>query len=150
LRFVGVCIRCGNCLRACPVKIIRPDPGQHGMAGLLTPVLDFGQDYCREDCTLCTDVCPSGALTPVRLEEKQHASIGRPQVNMDLCLLGDDRDCSICRNWCPYEAISLVFDEVEYTLVPKIDLGRCPGCGACEFACPTEPGKAIVVVPQAQ
>jgi ferredoxin-type protein NapF len=147
-RFVGLCVRCGNCLRACPTHVIRPDQGEHGVAGLLAPRLDFSNDYCREDCTRCTNVCPSGALVPVALEEKQHASIGLPCVNMDLCLLGDARDCFVCRNWCPYEAITLVFSEMEYTLTPQIDPEKCPGCGACEAACPTTPTKAIVVLPR--
>lgn len=147
-RFVGLCIRCGNCLRACPANVIRPDRGEHGVAGLLAPVLDFRNDYCHEDCTRCTDVCPSGALVSVLPEDKQHAMIGRPRVDMDLCLLGDDRECSACRNWCPYEAITLVFSEIEYTLTPQIDPEKCPGCGACQVACPTTPTKAIVILPR--
>jgi ferredoxin-type protein NapG len=66
---------------------------------------------------------------------------------MDICLLGDDRECSLCRSWCPYEAITYEFSEIEYTLVPKIDPKKCPGCGACEMVCPTSPTKAIVVYP---
>jgi len=147
-RFVGLCIRCGNCMRACPTRIIRPDPGRSGMAGLLTPVLDFRQDYCLEDCTRCTEVCPSGALVRLTPKDKPQAPIGVPRVDMNVCLLGDDRDCAVCRNWCPYEAITLVFSEVEYTLTPQVDLEKCPGCGACELACPTAPTKAIVVVPR--
>jgi ferredoxin-type protein NapF len=147
-RFVGVCIRCGNCLRACPTDIIRLDQGEHSIAGLLTPRLDFRDDYCREDCARCTEVCPSGALTALTLEDKQHTSIGFPRVDMSVCLLGDDRECAACRNWCPYEAIKLVFCETEYTLIPQVDPERCPGCGACEVACPTRPTKAIVVAPR--
>lgn len=146
-RFVGLCIRCGNCLRACPTDIIRPAPGTHGIAALLSPVLDFTADYCREDCTLCTEVCPSGALTRLTFAEKPGVRIGLPQVDMNVCLLGDDRDCAVCRTWCPYEAIRYVFcdDPDVYTLVPHIDREKCNGCGACEVKCPTEPVKAIVV-----
>jgi len=148
-RFPGVCIRCGNCLRACPAHIIRPDQGEHGIAGLLAPVLDFREDYCREDCTRCTAVCPSGALAKLTLEEKPHVRIGLPRVDMTVCLLGNDRDCAVCRTWCPYEAIRYVFndDPDVYTLVPQIDPAKCNGCGACEAKCPTEPVKAIVVEP---
>jgi len=147
IRFRGLCIRCGSCQRACPTDIIRPDTGGHGVSSLLTPRLEFDESYCREDCVQCTDVCPSGALTPVAVAAKQHAAIGWPHVDMDLCLLGDDRDCRVCRNSCPFEAIRLVFSEEEYTLTPQIDPERCPGCGACEIACPTEPTKAILIRP---
>jgi ferredoxin-type protein NapF len=146
-RFVGLCIRCGNCIRACPSTIIRPDAGESGIAGLLAPVLDFRRDYCREDCTRCTDVCPSGAIRRLTLDEKPRARIGFPKVDMNVCLLGDDRDCAACRTWCPYDAVALVFSEIEYTLTPQIDLEKCPGCGACQVACPTVPVKAITIVP---
>lgn len=146
-RFAGLCVRCGNCLRVCPTRIIRPDQGGHGIAGLLTPTLDFSCDYCHKDCARCTQVCPSGALGPLTVEQKQQTSIGLPRVNMDICLLGDDRECSVCRNWCPYEAITLEFSPIEYTLTPKIDPAKCPGCGACQAVCPTSPAKAIVIHP---
>ncbi len=147
-RFVHLCIRCGNCLRACPTNIIRPDHGHGGIVGLLAPTLQFKDDYCTEGCTQCTLVCPSGALMPIDTENgKTLAIIGVPQVDMQLCLLGDDRECSKCKNWCPYEAIALKFSEEEYTLVPEIDFAKCPGCGACQVACPTTPDKAIVIVP---
>jgi ferredoxin-type protein NapF len=147
-RFSGLCVRCGNCLRACPTRIIRPDQGEHGIASLLTPTLDFSRDYCRKDCIQCTQVCPSGALAPLTTTQKLRTSIGFPRVNMDICLLGDDRECSVCRNWCPYEAITLDFSQVEYTLTPKIDPEKCPGCGACQAVCPTSPVKAIVIRPR--
>jgi ferredoxin len=145
--FVGLCIRCGNCVRACPAKIIEPDRSSPGIAGLLAPIIRFAHDYCREDCTRCTAVCPSGALRPLALPEKRRTPIGLPRVDMDVCLLGDDHDCAVCRSFCPFEAIKLVFSEADHTLTPQIDAARCPGCGACQVACPTQPRKAIVVYP---
>lgn len=148
-RFVGLCLRCGNCIRACPSHIIAPEPGNHGWAGLLTPVLSFQKDYCREDCVQCTQVCPSGALASLALDHKGSRPLGWPQVDMRLCRLGNDEECSLCQSHCPYEAIRYVFSEKEdeYTLVPRVDLKRCPGCGACEAICPTQPAKAILIRP---
>jgi len=131
----------------CPSGIIESDSGEGGIAGLLTPVLSFQDDYCREDCARCMDVCPSGALRRFSLEDKQEVRIGFPRLDMKLCLLGDDRECTACRRSCPYGAIRYVWSESEYTLTPRIDSRRCNGCGACEAACPTRPRRAIAVMP---
>ena len=144
-KFLGLCVRCGNCIRACPTGIIKPDLGGHGWTSLMSPVLDFSEGYCREDCVACTGVCPSDALRPLPIQEKPDIHLGLPQVDMNICLLGADRECAECRRWCPYGAIRYVFSESEYCLVPQIDAAKCNGCGACENACPTKPKKAIVV-----
>jgi ferredoxin-type protein NapF len=146
-QFSSLCVRCGNCVRVCPTGIIAADSLEHGIGGWLAPVITFDTNYCLESCEQCTVVCPSGAIAPVPLEHKPHAIIGVPQVDITVCLLGADRECSICRNRCPYGAIRLVFDEIQYTLTPQVDLRNCPGCGACQVACPTQPRKAIVVRP---
>jgi len=145
LTFRGLCTRCGNCIRSCPYDIIRPDMGQHGITSILTPVLTFDKNYCREDCTRCTRVCHSGALAGVDLDNKPDIQIGLAKVDMNLCLLGEDHECSACMRWCPYSAIRYVFSEDKYLLVPMINADKCNGCGACELACPTSPRKAIRV-----
>ena len=147
--FVGACTRCGNCIRACPARILGPDLAARDVAGILAPVLRFQQDYCREGCTRCMDVCPSGALRQLSAAGKRRQPIGLPRVNMSVCLLGDDRECAVCRNCCPLDAITLVFSPADYVLTPRIDPQKCSGCGACECACPTSPRKAIVVEPAA-
>jgi formate hydrogenlyase subunit 6/NADH:ubiquinone oxidoreductase subunit I len=117
------------------------------LAGILAPVIHFASDYCREDCVACTEVCPSGAIKRLAVEDKLQARIGFPQVDMSICLLGDDRECAACFSHCPYEAVRRVWSEEEYTLTPQVDPNRCNGCGACQVACPTSPVKAIVIVP---
>jgi ferredoxin-type protein NapF len=146
-QFSGLCTRCGNCLRACPTGIIERDLGGHGLPSLLTPVLSFRNDYCREDCTCCTEVCPSGAIVPLLVRDKANVRIGLPRVDTEVCLLSEDRECSACARWCPYGAIRYVFSEALYCLQVRIDPKKCSGCGACEAACPTKPHKAIVVLP---
>ena len=73
--FAGLCSRCGNCVRACPAGIIRPLT--NGRVDVLTPTLTFTDAYCREDCVRCTEVCPTGALEQVTLEQKPAVKIGR-------------------------------------------------------------------------
>jgi ferredoxin len=59
--FTGLCLRCGNCVRACPSGIIHPDTGRSGILGFLTPVIRFdNKEYCNENCNACTKACPSG------------------------------------------------------------------------------------------
>lgn len=145
-QYGGLCVRCGSCARACPAGIISPDLGAHGVALFLTPVVRFDPDYCREDCRRCGQACPSGAIARVEAPAPK-PSMGIARVDFELCLLTDDRECSACRTHCPYEAIQYVFSEKEYVLTVVIDADRCPGCGACQVACPVSPEKAITVVP---
>ncbi|HPC93439.1 MAG TPA: 4Fe-4S dicluster domain-containing protein [Sedimentisphaerales bacterium] len=143
--FRGLCVRCGNCIRACPTHIIEPSLGHHGLAALLTPVLHFKENYCLVDCTKCMAVCPSGALVRLSPQDKGLKPIGLPRVDMSSCLLAEGRECTECRRWCPHAAIRYAWSETEYTLIPEIDSRKCTGCGACEAACPTKPNKAILI-----
>lgn len=146
-QFSGVCVRCGNCIAACPTKIITPDLGTNGIASFLTPSVSFEQGYCKEDCCRCTEVCPSGAITRLSLEQKRNTSMGLAKVDMSICILSTDKECSVCVNACPYEAIQIKFDWDTYLPSLTVDLERCNGCGACELTCVTSPKKAITVVP---
>lgn len=144
--FLGVCVRCGNCIRVCPTRIIEPALAQYGPASLLTPIVRFEEKYCLVECTKCMHVCPSGALARLSTEGKGRQPIGVAKVDMNVCLLAEGRECTECRRWCPHEAIRYEWSEIEYTLIPQIDAEKCTGCGACEAVCPTRPNKAIVVV----
>jgi len=146
-QFHQLCLRCGNCARACPVGIIRPDWRPAKIAGWLTPVLCIEGDYCREDCDACMQVCPSGAIPRRSLTQKASTPIGLAHVNMNRCLLALDRECqTMCVTACPYDAIRLHKwtweDDRRY---PIIDPIKCPGCGACVLAC--RPMDALAVLP---
>jgi len=144
-RFTGVCVRCGNCAQVCPAKIIQPDFGDGGLPGLLAPRLRFDQDYCREDCHRCNEVCPSGAIAPLSLADKRRRIIGRAVADVSLCLLAQGRECTACIQKCPYQAIAMHSADGGFSNEPRVFADRCNGCGACEAVCPTRPERAIHV-----
>jgi ferredoxin-type protein NapF len=142
--FTGLCARCGHCMRSCPNRIIQPDLGHSGLAGLLTPVLNFSENYCDEWCNDCAKACPTSAIERVSMEEKRNLSLGTAQVNKSLCLAWKDgKACMVCQEFCPYLAVKLV--EHRGVHCPEVDPEQCRGCGACQLNCPAMPQKAIVV-----
>jgi len=150
-RFVGLCLRCGNCVRACPSRILKPDLGQGGAAGFLAPRAVFDAGYCREDCNACGRVCPSGAIARLSLQEKCQQTMGVAQVDLDKCLMAGGHHCEACIVVCPYEAVEQVDPEGSYPAYPypRVVVVKCVGCGACELECPIMPPKAIRVRPDA-
>ncbi len=157
-KLAGLCQRCGNCVRACPTRIIFPDFGQSGAIGLLTPVVRVAHKYgfgagqmacCEADCNECNKVCPTGAIRRLALDEKRDVAIGIARVNRLQCLAWSGHEfCLECKSVCPYDAI----EEEEHNGVacPIVDAELCRGCGKCQCVCPATQKAAIVVhaVPQ--
>ena len=145
-QFTGLCVRCGNCAQTCPAKIIHPDFGASGVSGLLSPVLRFDDDYCREGCFRCGQVCPSGALARLPLASKRQYVIGLARVDLDTCLLANGRECAACIQRCPYDALVMHSLDGGFSNEPRLDPAKCNGCGACEAVCPVRPQRAVRVV----
>lgn len=146
-QFTGVCIRCGNCAQACPTDIIWPDFGASGLAGWVTPMLRFDDNYCREDCHQCGLVCPSGALKRLGAARKREAIIGFAKVDLNTCLLANGRECTACIKHCPYKALVMHSLDGGFSNEPRLNLAACNGCGACESVCPVRPQRAVRVMP---
>ena len=152
--FNALCARCGNCMRACPYKLIHPDLGESGLDGLFTPALHLrsrnrdpeAEEYCFQDCVACTQVCPTGALRPLTVEEKHARPIGLAVVDHTKCIAWAKHEyCAVCDEYCPYQAIKLV--DQNGVNCPIVDTDKCRGCGACEGACAASP-IAIIVQPR--
>jgi ferredoxin len=111
----------------------------------MSPIVRFEADYCNKDCNACTKVCPSRALQPLNLEQKQKYVIGTARLDRALCLY-DISDCRACVNACFFGAIKINWDQEAYESYPVVDPLKCNGCGACEVCCPTGDIKAIKVV----
>jgi ferredoxin len=133
-----VCARCGNCSGACPTQIIRPSNDTQMIGSLLTPVIDFSESYCLPECTLCGDVCPSGAITKFSKESKKDLFMASVQIELDRCWLQDQRDCDLCRFHCAYHAIEIKRTEESIIALPVLDDSKCVGCAACKIVCPPQ------------
>ncbi len=58
LRAEGPCIRCGQCVRACPARIMPTTISALSRLDLVDEAEEFGALDCIE-CGCCTFVCPS-------------------------------------------------------------------------------------------
>ncbi len=147
--FNALCSRCGNCMEACPYDLIVPDLGSSGIDGLFTPVLKFRsqnpaqEQFCFQDCTACTQVCPSGALRFMKTAEKQQTAIGVARIDKKKCIAWEKGEyCVVCQEFCPYQAI--IESDHKKVKCPTVDEDKCRGCGACESQCPALPIAIIV------
>ena len=109
----------------------------------MQPTMNYREGYCHYDCNTCGQVCPTGAILPIELAEKQLTQIGQAELVKDRCIVYErDEDCGACAEVCPTHAVYTV--EENNIFYPETNLELCIGCGACEFVCPQEP-KAIFV-----
>lgn len=139
--FLAACIRCGQCVEACPTDVLRLTDLEAGRAAA-TPYFVAAENPCNlcqgHDSMLCIDACPTAALTQLAFED---VDIGRAHLCKGKCLAYNGTVCRACWQACPYPDDAIQFDE---RLRPQVRTSHCVGCGLCEYACPTDP-KAITI-----
>ena len=153
--FLSQCIRCGMCIQACPTSGLQPSLTEAGWAGIWTPVLVPRLGPCDFSCNACGQVCPTGAIPNLMLEEKRQMVIGHAYVDRNRCLpWASNRSCITCEEMCPVSDKAIQLEEVEVmspdgqpiTLQrPYVVQERCIGCGICENHCPLSGQAAIRV-----
>ena len=140
------CTACQLCVSACPNNILRPS-GK--LATFMQPEMSFERGYCRPECTECSQVCPTSAITLIDSASKSAISIGQAVWIKDNCIVNsDDVKCESCLRHCPTGAITHVDRDPgqrDSLKIPVIDKELCIGCGACEYYCPARPFSAIYV-----
>jgi MauM/NapG family ferredoxin protein len=155
------CVRCAECVRACPTAALQPALFEAGVEGLWTPLLIPRAGYCDYSCNACGQVCPVQAIPSLDLVSKREQVVGKAYIDQNRCIAwADGIDCIVCEEMCPLpdKAIHLriaertgLHGEVTTVQLPEVDRQRCIGCGICEYKCPLAGEAAIrIYVPEAQ
>ncbi len=143
--FLKRCLRCGECMKACPTGGLQPAWFQSGFSGMFTPFLDPRSGGCRPDCAACGAVCPTQAVFALPLKEKRWAKMGTAVIDQKTCLAwADDKRCMVCKENCPYGAIDVEVRSGHKAPIPLVHENRCYGCGFCEKHCPQSPAAIVV------
>ena len=130
-QFQAACIRCGECMRACPTNALHPSGVENGIGGLWTPTFVFNIGYCDYFCNvrkedvesgrldrpanLCGIVCPTGAIRKLTHAEKIACKIGTAVFDKSRCLpWARGEECLTCEEQCPLgeKAISHDMEDV--------------------------------------
>lgn len=144
--FLSRCTRCGDCLSACPTRILRTGDGGY-------PEIDFrlGEGGRGGECTFCA-ACVT-ACQPQALATRDADGIRQPwriRAHIaDTCFTHHGIVCRTCGDHCDPRAISFqpLASASGGVARPQINLANCTGCGACLTPCPA---NAITIgLPQA-
>ena len=158
--FLNLCIRCGECMKVCPTNALQPAIFESGLEGMFSPRIAprfvFERSYCEYACTLCGQVCPTGAIPRLTEAAKHERPIGKAYFDHARCLPWAEKTmCIRCEEVCPVSEKAI---KIKDTLrVPGLDgelvdvkrpyvvRDMCVGCGMCESNCPVEGAAGIRV-----
>ena len=119
--------------------------------------------YCEVNCALGGQVCPTGAIQRISIEEKngigefegEPVKVGTAFYDRGRCLpWAMDTPCVVCEEVCPTTPKAIYSREVVTTNRygkevklerPHVDPNLCIGCGICEHECPVHDLRAIRV-----
>ncbi|MCB1865848.1 MAG: ferredoxin-type protein NapG [Chromatiales bacterium] len=148
--FNAKCIKCGQCVRACPYDTLRLSAAGEG--------IPIGTPYFTPrdvPCYMCEDIpckaaCPTGALNP-ELDSIEASRMGLAAIDIESCLSWQGLRCEVCYRECPLKGTAITIENQPRKLskhgmfVPIVHSNACTGCGICEKACPTELAAIRVV-----
>lgn len=161
--FLNACTGCQLCVSACPGNCLKPAYMEYGLKGVMKPRMNYDGGFCQFHCTVCSTICPTGAIKPLEFEEKKVVAVGKAYLDLNHCIPANQKyDCGACAEHCPVAALEMVEfkqpvsvpdhcssclkcgkvcpkNAITYTggdtPKPVIDLEKCIGCGKCKDVC---------------
>ena len=148
--FLELCIRCGECFKACPNNVLQPMGFEGGLNNLWTPQAVPSWSGCEPSCNDCGRVCPTGAIRALPIAEKRVARMGLAIIDRQTCLPHAGREaCKLCVDECNSAGYSAIeFERVHGQtdpqgnpvedsgfLAPVVVADKCVGCGMCQTRC---------------
>jgi len=127
--FTDTCTACGDCVAACPERIILEGSGAF-------PEVDFRRGECTF-CNACIESCEEGALSPA-----VHPPMQFGLEVTESCLAKKQVVCQSCGDACEAQAIGFA-PQLGTVPVPRIDGDSCTSCGACVAACPQDALRVV-------
>jgi formate hydrogenlyase subunit 6/NADH:ubiquinone oxidoreductase subunit I len=126
--------------------------------------MNFNIAHCQYKCTLCSEVCPTGAIRQISAAEKlglgEHAEqgpvvLGTAFIDTTRCLpWANQIPCVVCEEVCPVapKAIQALDEETKDVFGQQVVLNKpfivpelCIGCGICQAECPVQDSPAVYV-----
>jgi len=139
------CTACHLCVSICPTHVLSPSFLEYGLTGMLIPYMNYDKSFCNYECNKCSQVCPTGAIIPITSNQKKIIQIGKVVFIRENCIVyNEETSCGACAEHCPTSAVHMV-PYRGFLTIPETNQEICIGCGACEYACPAQPHKAIYV-----
>lgn len=124
VEFIELCTGCGECVTACPDRLIKVGRGK-------LPEMAFARGGC-DFCAACLDVCKPGALK--RGEDQSPPWTIKASIEPN-CLSLNAVVCRACGEVCDERSIRFKL-EIGGVARPLLDTETCNGCGACFAVCP--------------
>ena len=122
---------------------------EHGFKALWTPRVVANWAGCESTCNNCGQVCPTGAIRALPIEEKRVARMGLAKVESNCLPLAGREACQLCVDECKaagYHAIEFMrvhprLDDSGNPIegsgfsAPVVLADKCVGCGLCQTRC---------------
>jgi len=121
--FLERCIKCGQCMRACPTNVLQPAMFETGLEGVWSPIMNYRVGFCQPNCTACGQICPTGAIQQISVAEKMGLGpyrksgpirVGTAHFDRSRCLpWSKNIPCLVCQEVCPVSPKAIYTDRTQ-------------------------------------